>query len=95
MLSLGAFRNRVFVSRHIQGRLMLRVGLYWVLYHVVLWHGLLVYHYAQSRISGATATPPPPPPPVSAAPGRPSYCQGKGAFRVDADGIERPRPECL
>lgn len=57
MLNLGAFRNRVFVSRRIQGRLMLRVSLYWVGYHVVLWHGLLVYRFAQSRLFATAGTP--------------------------------------
>jgi hypothetical protein len=53
MLNLGAYRNRVFISRRIQGRLVARVALYWVLYHVVLWHGMLLYRCSQSRMSGA------------------------------------------
>jgi hypothetical protein len=50
MLRLNPFRNRRFVDRRIQGRLIARVGLYWMLYHVLLWHALLVYWYVQFRM---------------------------------------------
>lgn len=43
-------RKRIFVSRPIQGQLTLRLGLYWVLYHFVLWHVLFVYHFLQYRL---------------------------------------------
>src|SRR5690606_31679737 len=58
MFRFSPFRNRRFVSRPIQGPLMMRVGLYWVLYHVVLWHALLVYRYVQHRISGGAGQTP-------------------------------------
>lgn len=44
-------RNRIFVSNRIQGQLTLRLGLYWVMYHFVLWHALFVYHFLQHRMS--------------------------------------------
>lgn len=53
MFGFGPFRNRRFVNRQIQGGLITRVGLYWLLYHVVLWHVLLCYRYIQSRMAGA------------------------------------------
>jgi hypothetical protein len=58
MLKLGAYRHRVFVSRRIQGRLIARVGLYWVLYHVALWHGVLLYRWMQTQVSGAAGSVP-------------------------------------
>jgi hypothetical protein len=43
-------RKRIFVSRPIQGQLTLRLGMYWLLYHFVLWHVLFVYHFLQQRL---------------------------------------------
>ena len=53
MLGLNRYRKKLFVSSRIQGQLLYRIALYWVLYHVVLWHALFVYRYLQSRMSGA------------------------------------------
>ena len=50
MLGLNRYRKKMFVSGQIQGRLMTRIGLYWILYHVVLWHALFVYRYLQYRL---------------------------------------------
>lgn len=58
MFRFSPFRDRRFVSRRIQGRLMARVGLYWVLYHVVLWHGLVGYRYIHFRMTGAVGQAP-------------------------------------
>lgn len=44
-------RKRHFVNAGVQGRILGRVAGYWVLYHIVLWHGLFVYRYAQMRMS--------------------------------------------
>lgn len=55
MLNLNRYRKKMFVSGRIQGRLMFRIGLYWVLYHVVLWHALFVYRYVQYRMTGMDA----------------------------------------
>lgn len=40
-------RNRLFVNREIQGRLLARTALYWVLYHGVLWMSMFIYRYAE------------------------------------------------
>jgi hypothetical protein len=47
-------RKQTFVNARVQGRFLGRIAAYWVLYHIVLWHGLFVYRYAQMRLS-ATA----------------------------------------
>jgi hypothetical protein len=44
-------RKKSFVNLRIQGGLLGRMAGYWLLYHVVLWHGLFVYRYAQVRMS--------------------------------------------
>lgn len=57
MFGFSPFRSRRFVDRRVQGRLISRVGLYWMIYHVLLWHALLVYRYIQFRMmSGAGPT---------------------------------------
>jgi methyl-accepting chemotaxis protein len=45
-------RKRLFVNRSIQGRLLARTALYWLLYHGVLWVAMFLYRYAEHR--GAT-----------------------------------------
>lgn len=42
-------RKRLFVNRDIQGRLLARTALYWVLYHAVLWMAMFFYRYAEHR----------------------------------------------
>lgn len=42
-------RKRLFVNRAIQGRLLGRTALYWVLYHAVLWMAMFFYRYAEHR----------------------------------------------
>lgn len=44
-------RKRTFVDARAQGRVVFRVVAYWLMYHVVLWHGLFVFRYAQVRMS--------------------------------------------
>lgn len=44
-------RKRTFVNARAQGRVVLRVAAYWIMYHIVLWHGLFVFRYAQVRMS--------------------------------------------
>ena len=44
-------RKAIFVSGPIQGRLTTRIGLYWVLYHFVLWHALFAYRYVEFRMA--------------------------------------------
>ena len=50
-------RKRLFVNREIQGRLLARTTLYWVLYHAVLWMAMFFYRYSEHRgavLAGAT-----------------------------------------
>lgn len=42
-------RKRLFVNRDIQGRLLARTGLYWILYHAVLWMAMFFFRYAEHR----------------------------------------------
>ncbi len=42
-------RKKLFVNREIQGRLLARTALYWVLYHAVLWMAMFFYRYAEHR----------------------------------------------
>ncbi len=42
-------RKRLFVNREIQGRLLARTVLYWVLYHAVLWMAMFFFRYAEHR----------------------------------------------
>ena len=42
-------RQKLFVNRAIQGRLLVRIGLYWFLYHGVLWMSLFLFRYAEHR----------------------------------------------
>ncbi|MEX2285445.1 MAG: hypothetical protein WD648_00070 [Planctomycetaceae bacterium] len=46
-------RQKVFVSRAIQGRLIARLCLYWYAYHIVLWHVMFVFYYWR-QTSGVT-----------------------------------------
>lgn len=43
-------RKKLFVNSRIQGRALLRIGLYWGLYHFVLWQAMFVYHYMEHRL---------------------------------------------
>ena len=45
-------RRKLLVDRFLQGRLMLRVALYWTLYHAALWHSLVLVRYLQHRFAG-------------------------------------------
>ncbi len=42
-------RQKLFVNKAIQGRLLVRIGLYWFLYHGVLWMSLFLFRYAEHR----------------------------------------------
>jgi hypothetical protein len=55
-----AVRKKTFVNTAIQGRIITRMAVYWVLYHIVLWHGMFLYRYLQYRsdiLSGGNAVP--------------------------------------
>jgi hypothetical protein len=45
-------RKKIFVSGEIQGRLMFKIAMYWLIYHVVLWHALFAYRYFEWRVEG-------------------------------------------
>ncbi len=47
-------RKKKFVNSRVQGRLMLRFALYWVLYHVVLWHAIFVFQFMRYRMQSPT-----------------------------------------
>lgn len=47
-------RSRIFVNRGIQGSMALRFGLYWVIYHICLWHGAFMYFFVRARLSQLT-----------------------------------------
>jgi hypothetical protein len=43
-------RKKVFVSHEIQGRILMRVGKYWLFYNFALWHSLLLIDYQRYGI---------------------------------------------
>lgn len=47
-------RKKRFVSGAIQGRLLLRMGVYWILYHIILWHALFIFRYVEYRVESTT-----------------------------------------
>jgi len=51
MLGFKSRRKRTYVNARVQGRIIGRVAAYWLMYHIVLWHGLFVFRYAQVRMS--------------------------------------------
>ena len=44
-------RNRIYVNKQVQGRLSVRMGIYWGIYHIALWQSLFIYRYFQYRLS--------------------------------------------
>ncbi len=46
-------RKKVFVSREIQGRILMRVFKYWLFYNFALWHALLLIDYQRYGIPAA------------------------------------------
>jgi hypothetical protein len=51
-------RSKFFVDSAFQGRLMLRLVMYWVVYHVALWHTMFLFTLFSSAISYDPAAPP-------------------------------------
>ncbi|MFV0446454.1 MAG: hypothetical protein ACK5Q5_23010 [Planctomycetaceae bacterium] len=49
-------RKKLFVSGRIQGQFIFRIGTYWVLYHVVLWHAMFAFYYVQQRLNGVASS---------------------------------------
>jgi len=54
MVAVPFKRSKLFVNRGIQGAMALRFGMYWVIYHLCLWHGAFMYFYLRSRLSQLT-----------------------------------------
>jgi hypothetical protein len=53
-------RKKIFVSGMIQGRMLGRLATYWVIYHLVLFHSMFLYHYMQywgETLAGAQSEP--------------------------------------
>jgi len=53
-------RKQVYVNRIIQGRMLRRFAVMWLVYHAVLWNSMFLYRYLQYRgelLAGAPAQP--------------------------------------
>ena len=50
-------RSRMFVDSAFQGRLLLRLVLYWALYHVVLWHFLFLFNLLSASMGHDPSAP--------------------------------------
>jgi hypothetical protein len=56
----GHPRKQVYVNRMIQGRMLRRFAVMWIVYHMVLWNSMFLYRYLQYRgelLAGAPAQP--------------------------------------
>ena len=42
-------RQRLFVNRYLQGRVIAQVAWYWCVYHIALWHAMFLAYYVQYR----------------------------------------------
>jgi len=51
-------RKKLFVNQKLQGYALRRVVAYWLIYHVVLWHAMLFYHYMQHKFDVFSGAPP-------------------------------------
>lgn len=45
-------RTKFFVNREIQGRILMRLIKYWVLYNLAIWHGLVLIDFQRFGIAG-------------------------------------------
>jgi hypothetical protein len=51
-------RNKLLVDSAFQGRLILRLVMYWIVYHVAMWHTLFLFNLFSTAISYDPAAPP-------------------------------------
>jgi hypothetical protein len=51
---LSEHRKKFWVNPQIQGGLIMRAGFCWVIYHLVLWHGIFVIRYIGHRMEVVT-----------------------------------------
>lgn len=42
-------RKKEFVNKKIQGKLLVRLAVYWIVYHVMLWHAMFLYRFMYYR----------------------------------------------
>jgi hypothetical protein len=56
MVKLPFQRKKLFVNAGIQGKMALRFGFYWVIYHLCLWNGAFMYFFMRSRLSQLTGS---------------------------------------
>lgn len=56
MVKLQIQRKKLFVNAGIQGKMALRFGFYWVIYHLCLWNGAFMYFFMRSRLSQLTGS---------------------------------------
>lgn len=47
MVRAKKFRNKIYLGGMLQGRLASRLAVYWMLYHVVLWHAMFFLSYLE------------------------------------------------
>ncbi len=50
-------RSKLLVDWNIQGRLILRLAAYWLLYHLVVWNGLFAFQYSQHCLAATNVQP--------------------------------------
>jgi sensor histidine kinase YesM len=51
MSEIRNFSPRLLVNREIQGRMLRRLALYWMGYHLILWHALFFAEWVQMQIN--------------------------------------------
>jgi len=60
MSKANSQRKKMFVSLPIQGNMMLKLSMYWIVYHIALWHMMFLFEFINSRVhslSGAEVLP--------------------------------------
>lgn len=50
-------RSRLFVDRAFQGRLLLRLVIYWVIYHIALWHVMFLLNLIGAGMNADSTVP--------------------------------------
>ena len=51
MNQFRSFSPRLFVNREIQGRMLGRLAVYWMGYHLILWHALFLAEWLRLQIA--------------------------------------------
>ena len=50
MSAANSQRKKMFVSLPIQGGMILKLSMYWFVYHIVLWHVMFLFQFISSRV---------------------------------------------